>query len=343
MARLSHPCVVQVHELAQQGPTWLMVMEYVDGIDLGQVIDALRARGQLMPIGDALHVVISVLRALDHAHTTLGDDGEPLGIVHRDISPGNVLCAYRTGEVKLTDFGVARARLQRHITDKGVRRGKIGYMAPEQYLGGTVDARADVFAIGRLLHQLLTGELIDQTAGTTPAGPGNGRRTTRPPLPESAGRWPAAKPIDPGMASIIRRATASDPEARWPTARAMLDALLPLRPEPMAEWDRFAALLEQTVPSAQRRLAGSVVNATGETRPGSSEPEEETVVVDLDSELCSSTLPRGLSRDVVRLPALVRPDVATVDIRAGHRPSIDADPTKPIRLKTPVRSPTAGG
>jgi len=284
-ARLVHPGLVRVFELGREPPSWFMVMEYVDGVDLGDLLDRLRQRAHVLPVAHALHVVRSLLRALDYAHGACDDDGAGLGIVHRDVSPGNVLCSYRTGEIKLTDFGVARARMQRHITDKGVRRGKLGYMAPEQSRCEAVDARTDVFAVGRILHQLLTGEHPEQSAGTLP-----GSLRGRTPRSRQSGAMPALpRPPDGALAAVAQRAMAPDPGARWPTARAMLEALAPFAHLPTDD-DDFARLLEDITPRQGRRRRSTAAGSPEPALPARTAPGRPAAV-----------------RPATRLPALERP------------------------------------
>jgi len=151
-SRLHHANIVAVLDfgVAEGGP--FQVLEFVDGLDA----EALRARAGGIPVGCALHVAAEVARGLEHAHRARGEDGELLGIVHRDVSPNNVLVAW-TGEVKLGDFGIAFARDRGGSTQAGTTKGKPSYMAPEQLTRGTLDARTDLFALGCTLHALVAG------------------------------------------------------------------------------------------------------------------------------------------------------------------------------------------
>jgi serine/threonine protein kinase len=158
-ANLAHPGIVQVHEFGHDTDGHFIVMEYVPGHHLGHVVTrALRAR-MPMPVRLGAHIVHEVARALDHAHHARDSDGKPLEIVHRDISPSNVLVSYR-GDVKLMDFGVARAANRAHRTSDGSVRGKFSYMAPEQIEGKLVDARTDVFAVGVVLWEITLGRRL---------------------------------------------------------------------------------------------------------------------------------------------------------------------------------------
>ncbi len=154
-AHLHHPGIAGVHELGQVDGKWFMAMELVDGMDLRSLASSLRSRGATLPIDVAIHVVRSVADALAYAHA-FAIDGRPLGIVHRDVTPSNVLLSIH-GEVKLADFGIARSSVRTHRTRSGIVKGKVPYMAPEQALGETLDRRADVFSLGVVAFELIGG------------------------------------------------------------------------------------------------------------------------------------------------------------------------------------------
>src|ERR1043165_1678010 len=153
-ALLDHRHIVQVFEYGTDADTPYIAMQYIDGLD---VLALLRecARAQIrLPPDIAAVIARDVLDALDYAHNALDSVGRPLGIIHRDISPGNVLLSWR-GDVKLTDFGIARAAERRHKTEAGTLKGKYGYMSPEQVSGSEVDARSDLFSVGILLAEMV--------------------------------------------------------------------------------------------------------------------------------------------------------------------------------------------
>jgi eukaryotic-like serine/threonine-protein kinase len=151
-AQLDHPNIVSVFELGTDADTPYIAMQYVDGVD---VLALLRecARTQIrLPAHLAALIAREVLDALDYAHHAVTRDGAPMHLVHRDVSPGNVLVS-RRGDVKLTDFGIARAVERQHKTEAGMLKGKYGYMSPEQVSGTELDARSDVFAVGIVLAE----------------------------------------------------------------------------------------------------------------------------------------------------------------------------------------------
>jgi serine/threonine protein kinase len=187
---LRHPNVVQVTDLGQIDGLYFIAMEYVSGRHLGQVIASSLRAGQPIPRAFSLHVVKEALMGLAHAHTKLDGAGQLLGIVHRDVSPQNILVGY-DGSVRMADFGIAKALGRGTQTDAGVLKGKFAYMAPEQARGESVDARADLYAMGVVLFEALankrmyspsldTAEIIRMvTTGVRPA-----IKSMAPDLPE---------------------------------------------------------------------------------------------------------------------------------------------------------------
>ncbi len=154
-SRIEHPNVVHVTELGEQAGAYFLVMEYVHGASLSQLLAGLSKRGRRLSPELAVHIAVRVAEGLHAAHETLGDDGQPLHVVHRDISPQNVLLSAR-GHVKLIDFGIAKARGRVQQTTTTSLKGKIRYMAPEQAFGRPVDRRTDVYALAVVLWEMLT-------------------------------------------------------------------------------------------------------------------------------------------------------------------------------------------
>lgn len=156
MSTLQHPNIVQVQELGHDVSGYYFVMEYVRGVDLRKLLRDCSTRRRRIPLAHALRMVVDVAAGLHAAHTALGADGASLGIVHRDISPANVIVSY-DGTSKLLDFGVAMAKRRRSQTLAGVRKGKVRYMSPEQLRGEPLDARSDIFCLGIVLWELTCG------------------------------------------------------------------------------------------------------------------------------------------------------------------------------------------
>ncbi len=159
LTHLQHQAIVQVYELGRDASVPFIAMEYVDGIDAGQLLRFCLRDEEPLPMAQALFITAQVLVALEFAHRSVGADGTPLHIVHRDISPSNILISVN-GEVKVTDFGIAKGGHRTHVTAMGAPRGKYAYMAPEQARGESVDCRADLFACGIMLFELLTASRL---------------------------------------------------------------------------------------------------------------------------------------------------------------------------------------
>ncbi|MFN7147609.1 MAG: serine/threonine-protein kinase, partial [Myxococcota bacterium] len=156
-AELSHENIAQVYDFGREGDEFYMAMEYVPGMDLRAVQIALAKRGKLLPVRIAITILCGVLRALQYAHTRADQLGKPMNIVHRDVNPRNIMLSVH-GEVKLIDFGVAKASDRLEKTEGNAVKGKFAYMAPEQIDGNAaIDGRADLFAVALCLHELLTG------------------------------------------------------------------------------------------------------------------------------------------------------------------------------------------
>ena len=156
-ARLIHPNIVDIYDLGAQDDSFFIAMEYIHGEDLRRVWKRAERSGQLIPVPLVCRIMIEACAGLDHAHKQKDAQGKPLGIVHRDISPQNILLTFE-GRVKVVDFGIAKAADQATVTRSGVLKGKYSYMAPEQAAGQkNLDCRTDIFALGVVLYELLTG------------------------------------------------------------------------------------------------------------------------------------------------------------------------------------------
>jgi serine/threonine-protein kinase len=212
-ARLHHANVVQVIELGRTDDRLFIVMEYVEGLDLADVLRRCSRAKIPLPIDFSLLVVIETLRGLDHAHRRVGENGKPLGIVHRDVSPSNVLVSFE-GEVKVCDFGIAHAAEEAQAGGAGLE-GKAGYMSPEHARGEALDARADVFAAGILLWELLAGRRRYR------AGEGESLLAVAM-RAEYEDPPPRGLPKEDELVAIVRRALAPARDDRYPSAAAML-------------------------------------------------------------------------------------------------------------------------
>jgi serine/threonine-protein kinase len=213
-AGLHHRNVVQIIDFDLFDGGAFLVTEHVAGCDLRTLLHHLRAA----PRYDiALAIIAEIATGLDAAHEATDADGAPLHLVHRDVSPSNVLLGV-SGEVKLADFGIAKARSRSYHTMSGTIKGKAPYMAPEQILGEPLDRRADVFGLGVLLFETTTRSRLYSSHGNAIAM----RQILDGEVPDPAERRPG---YPPELAQIVARALARDPANRYPTARALVDDL----------------------------------------------------------------------------------------------------------------------
>jgi serine/threonine-protein kinase len=214
-ARLHHRNIVQTYDVAEYDGSYVLVMEYLEGQSLASIFK--RIHPNAISLETHLWLLTQILAGLHYAHTLCDYDGSPLGVVHRDVSPGNVLVTY-AGEVKLLDFGVAKARCAlARSTDRAVK-GKVGYCAPEQLRLDDADARADVFAVGVMLWEVLAGQRLKR--GSAPIESARARLTGAEP------RIRDVRPgIDPELADICDRAMSHNPADRFATAAEFQTAL----------------------------------------------------------------------------------------------------------------------
>ncbi len=215
-SRLVHPNIVQIYDLGEEEGVPYIAMEYVAGRDLYRVVQRLVAMDQRCPWPLAIRVVSEVCAGLSYAHAFRTLDGQPQEIVHRDISPRNILISF-SGEVKLTDFGVARARDREEHTEQGVIKGKVRYISPEGASGLAVDGRSDLYSLAVVLAEMLTMAPFREAANDMAMlldirqGRYNGSRLTE---------------LPPGLRGVIERALQPDPDRRYPDAQAFREELL---------------------------------------------------------------------------------------------------------------------
>jgi serine/threonine protein kinase len=213
---LSHRNIVQIHDLGiSEDGQYFIVLEYVEGYDLRMITEQLGAAGEIIPEVLSLHIASELAQGLHFAHELKGDDGQPLGLIHRDVTPSNVLISL-AGEVKLSDFGLAKRRHDRSVV--GSLKGNLAYMSPEQAMQSPLDRRTDIFSLGAVLFELLTGrrlrEITDEVAGWSHVASGAvpSVRTLRPDLP-------------PTIERLLDRALAADPDQRFPDASTFGNAI----------------------------------------------------------------------------------------------------------------------
>jgi serine/threonine protein kinase len=238
VAGLTHPNIVQIFDLGRIDKSYYIAMEYVHGHDLRTILKRAKEKGMRMPLDLSLHIVNEVCAALEYAHRKKDDKGRPMQIVHRDVSPQNIMISFE-GDVKLTDFGIAKAATKAGNTDRGALRGKLLYMSPEQAWGQPIDRRSDLYSLGIVLYEMITDrkpflggstelsilEAVRQGEIAPPRG-------ANPRIPES-------------LENVVMKALAKDADARYQDAAEMhrgLERVLRERQPPAA--GELARLLE---------------------------------------------------------------------------------------------------
>jgi serine/threonine-protein kinase len=212
-AQLSHSNCVQVFDIGVGDSAFFIVMEFVDGANLKAIIEHIKKSGRDFPVEAAVYIALELCKGLAYAHELTDSNGVPLHIVHRDMSPPNVLIT-KHGEIKIVDFGLAKANSQLERSEPGIIKGKFSYLSPEAAMGQDVDARTDVFAVGIILWELLAGQRLflgDTDFQTV-------KRVQAAQVPSVA---QINKKVPVELERIIARALARDPAARFPTARAL--------------------------------------------------------------------------------------------------------------------------
>jgi hypothetical protein len=247
---LVHANIVPIFDFAKVGDQYLLVEEYIVGRDLGKLVRKARPLGKRLGAPVVAHIGVEALKALDYAHSKRDHDGLPLKLVHRDVSPDNLMVTQR-GEVQLLDFGVLKADDRRRGTDPGQLQGNLAFMAPEQARGQEVDARADLFALGLVLYFALTGEpLYGSDTGydlllKAASGPGPAELAKLSSLPAP---FPA----------VLYRALSARPEARFPDAFSFAEALSPTSPDAASNLAAFLnEMFGEELAEEQQQLGAS--------------------------------------------------------------------------------------
>jgi serine/threonine protein kinase len=268
-AQLNHGNIVQVFEFAENEGELYLAMEYVHGVNLAELLK--RLDDVPVPLGMAAHLVREVALALAYAHALRDEDGRPLSIIHRDVSPSNVMVGY-DGSVKLVDFGVAMARSQGVTSGAGSLKGKVAYMSPEAVEGEVeLDGRTDIFAAGVLLHELLTARRLFRAHDDRHTMALVRACKVRPPSRQRAD-------VPPDLDGIVARALARDRRSRYATADAFAADLTEVAAR--CRWDRVrtaAFLAEQRIqPGGETSPDQTVADATVRAWPP---PETKRITV----------------------------------------------------------------
>ena len=337
-ALLDHPNIVQIHDFGEEEGTYYLVMEHVDGPNVRWLIDNARSQGQMIPVEHVLRIYADVLSGLHYAHTLRTDDGSALRVVHRDISPVNVLVT-KTGHAKLCDFGVAKSKLQHTLTQVGLIKGKFRYMAPEQLNAKSLDARTDVFAAGVSLWETLANRRIFNHEKNDDA-----IRAIR------RGEYPAisdVREVPKAVDRLLNRALQLDPEDRYESALAFqkrCEEILRLLPKTSnsATLAKYVQkqLGEEREPTMMSPIANGLSIANDQTQV-----EQQTVasVASLETQEVASSAGKiasavllapasafgGVARAVEALSGYVRTDDhSSINVRL-HNSSSEDTPTDP--------------
>ncbi|HUO86847.1 MAG TPA: protein kinase, partial [Thermoanaerobaculia bacterium] len=255
-AQLNHPNITHIYDLGKIGDDYYIAMEYVDGRNLRAILNESRRKALKLPVGFALVVAARLASALDYAHRKRDFDDRDLELVHRDVSPQNVLIS-TDGDIKLCDFGISKAVAKLNQTETGALKGKLQYMSPEQAWGRTVDARSDLFSLGALTFEMLTGERL--FTGDSEISVLEAVRECRVRRPQQV-----EPTVPPALEAVVLKALEREPADRFDNAGEMLQALeeilYQLRPTPsQSDVAAFLARLE----------------AAPEVRPGALPPTPE--------------------------------------------------------------------
>lgn len=284
-ARLAHPNIVQVFDFGEQDGELYMAMEYVDGTTAARLVRAAAARGEEVPLDAALYIALGVLRGLNYAHNARDDDGRPLDLVHRDVSPGNVLID-RSGAVKLTDFGIARAAEIERRTDAGQLKGKLGYMSPEQVVGRELDPRSDLFTVGIVLAELVMLRPLF-------SGPSEIDVLMRIRDADISVLDRSAAKVPEDVRAVLYRALARDRALRYPTAATFAEAIEEI-------------LRRRRMQVGPAKLAGWIERlglvTTGDTDPPTSNPTSVPKTASLPPGSTGSSPPDQPSARPSRIP-----------------------------------------
>ncbi|HEV8320384.1 MAG TPA: serine/threonine-protein kinase [Myxococcota bacterium] len=334
---LTHSSIVQVLDLGQADGRYFLALEYVDGWNLDQVLKRADAAGTPLPPELALYVTAEVCRALAYAHSKTNRDGKPLGIVHRDISPHNVLVSEQ-GEVKLADFGIAKAVDRRERSVSGTIKGKIAWMSPEQAKGKELDHRSDLFSVGAMLYRMTTGETPFNAPTDLETFLKVQAAEFRPPEVLRPG-------LDPAVVRVIKRAMQKEAAERYQSADDMLvdvEQVLrtALRAAGQSELKRWLAALgaRDGVPPIGRATAGAGPGEVPQalTLDEVGEPSLELVPMWAEATQAAVSEPRLRGSEVGRLSAVTRAEAL------GSRPGADGGAWVPPALGAGTGTLAAG-
>jgi eukaryotic-like serine/threonine-protein kinase len=343
-AQLTHPKIVQILDFGDVDGQFFTALEYIDGFDALGLLRTAAQRRVHVPQNLAIFIVNEVLEALDYAHNARDMEGKPMQIVHRDISPSNIFLSKR-GDVKLGDFGIAHTQRRESKTQAGTLKGKYGYMSPEQVVGRPIDARSDLFAVGVVLAELVTGRRLFTAANDLDV-----LLKVRDGRLDRLDKYGADLP--PALDRIIRQALKKDPAERHQSASELHDDLADYlfstgqRVGP-SDLRAFAGALFGTDPAATARLPGAGGPIGGPRAPQAASAGQAPPPAPASPAAVSTTLVSGATLDASTAPGPLSPgSESTGDAAsavAGHEPwPEDESAERSARGFTPVSRPGDG-
>lgn len=264
LVHLVHSSIAQVYDMGEAENTYYMALEYVAGVDLAYLLEQARVQGRAIPVPVALYLGQRIAEGLGYAHRKTSTDGSPLGIVHRDVSPHNVMVSYE-GEVKVIDFGLAKSAARSKYTLPATVMGKLGYMSPEQVRAEPVDHHSDIYSCGVVVWELLAGQslIAHGTVAEMMAA------MSQPSVPLLSG---LREDVDPALDAVVRRALAPSPEERYARADEFARALNEhfLRTSSAVGAEEVGNFVRDLCPhafAAQRELIGRLTSSSTRRTP----------------------------------------------------------------------------
>ena len=331
LVQLPHHNIVQVYELGEDGDHLFISMEYVSGVDVGRMLNVLMKKGEALSEKLALYAIAQVLQGLAFVHGVTGSDGEPLGLIHRDISPQNILCSWNGG-VKIADFGIAKGSHRTAHTVVNQIKGKYAYMSPEQASGKDIDQRSDLYAVGIILFELLSGKRLYE--GTSDLEVIELVKSLPIPLE-------LISHVSPELRQICAIVLSRDPDDRYQTAAEFLSAVnqCAVTAGEIAYAGEFGDFLKNLFPggvqSVDERLAVAAKDCgMGKTRVMTLPPNK----IDKERWFDPASFKRGLIVSSLIILGLVLPAGASRDAAVIQKAPVKVE-SEPIVLSKPRPQP----